>query len=310
MRQRFVHTLLRAMDHRDDIMILSGDAGLGVFDGVQKERPDAFLNMGVAEQNMASFGAGMALTGFKVVLYNIAPFVLYRCYEQVRNSICYMELPIILVGTGCGLTYAPSGMTHYSVEDIGVARTIPGLTVLSPCDPMEAAAAAQYALAADHPVYVRIAKSGEPEYHESIPMDITKPMVLKPGNDAAIVVHGPVVEEALHAREILTGEGIRTRVISVPQVHPLNNELLASVLRGVEAVVVVEEQFIGCGLGARMLMMAGQGMLPYTIRVLGIPDDGYIHDICNASTLRRHFKMDAAAVVKTVLDMFGRRPML
>ena len=302
MRQRFINTLLDAVADRDDVMILSGDAGLGVFDTLQKERPEVFLNMGVAEQNMASFGAGLALAGFKVVLYNIAPFVLYRCYEQIRNDIAYMELPVVMVGTGCGLTYAPSGMTHYAVEDIGVARTIPGLTVLSPCDPIEAGAAARYALQAQGPVYVRIAKTGEPELHAVADVDITRPLIVRQGEDAAIVSYGPVVGEALEAANLLAEQGVHVRVVSVPMVHPLDTDALATALRGVAHAVVVEEHFANCGLGASSLMLKGQGALPCAVHVRGIASDSFIHHICTTKTMRARFGIDGASVAAAVQD--------
>src|SRR3989338_2535360 len=127
---------------------------------------------------MISFSAGLALAGYKVFVYNIIPFVLYRCYEQVRNDICYQRLPVTLVGIGSGVTYAPQGMTHYSVEDIAVARSLPNLTIFSPADPMEAKLCAEYAVKNNAPVYIRIAKSGEPPIHKNDLKDISKPILI------------------------------------------------------------------------------------------------------------------------------------
>lgn len=305
MRRHFVNAVLDATADRDDFMIISGDAGLGVFDDLRRDRPEAFLNLGVAEQNMACFGAGLALSGRKVVLYNIAPFVLYRCYEQVRNSICYMDLPIVLVGTGCGLAYAPAGMTHYAVEDLGVARTMPGLVTLSPCDPLEAQAAAHYALASSRPVYVRLAKTGEPALHAAPPRDISRPQLLRPGRDVALVAHGPIAAEALAAATLLAGQGIEARVVSVPMVHPLDAAALAEILADTRGVVSVEEQFLNCGLGSRLLMLAGQGLLPGPVRALAIPDDAFIHQICCTASMRMCFGLDAPAIADAARRMLA-----
>lgn len=117
---------------------MSGDAGYGVLDEYKKCFPNRYLNLGVAEQNMISFSAGLGLAGYNVFIYNIVPFVLYRCYEQVRNDICYQRLPVTLIGIGSGVTYAPQGITHYGVEDVSIARTLPNLVILSPSDPIEA----------------------------------------------------------------------------------------------------------------------------------------------------------------------------
>src|SRR5271157_1317344 len=166
MRNTFIDTVVEASRERKDIFIISGDAGLGVFDDFKDTHSDRFLNLGIAEQDMASFSAGLSITGFKVFMYNIIPFLLYRCYEQVRNDICYQALPVVLVGIGSGVTYAPMGMTHYSVEDLGIAQTLPNLKVFSPSDPIEAKLAADYSLGSESPVYVRLAKRGEPNIHK------------------------------------------------------------------------------------------------------------------------------------------------
>ncbi len=303
MRLHFINTLLAATSKQHDFMVLSGDAGLGVFDELKQDRPEMFLNMGVAEQNMTCFAAGMALTGYKVLLYNIVPFLLYRCYEQVRNSLCYMNLPVILTGIGCGLTYAPAGMTHYSVEDLGIARTLPNLTVLSPCDPLEAVAAAEYALAADNPVYVRIAKSGEPNLHHTRPDDISQPLVLRSGQELAILVHGPIALEALTAADLMVSKGYQVRVISIPLVQPLAVAALADALKDIRTALVVEEHFSNCGLGARILELAGSGQLSVTVKAIGIPADQFIHQICKVPTLRARFGIDAAGIVQALLQL-------
>jgi len=212
--------------------------------------PERFVNLGVAEQNAAGFAAGMSLAGFKAYLYNIIPFVLYRCYEQVRNDICYQKLPVVLVGIGSGVTYAPQGMTHYSIEDIGIAQTLPNLTVLSPADPVEASLAARFSLAAEGPVYVRLAKRGEPVIHKSDTFDVSEPQMLEPGDGIAIVFHGSVAPEVLKARELLKKDGIIPRIISVPMVQPLAVEALMARLHGVKHAVCAEEHYAHCGLGS------------------------------------------------------------
>jgi transketolase len=219
MRNTFVNSIIENCSERDDIFIISGDAGYGVFDDFQEKYPDRFLNLGVAEQNMISFASGMALSGFKVVVYNIIPFVLYRCYEQVRNDVCYQNAPVVLVGIGSGVTYSPQGMTHYSVEDIGVCQTIPNIEVFSPIDPVEAKLCAEYSLTAKNPVYVRLAKRGEPVIHKIENFNINKPQVIYDGEDIALVFHGSISEEVMEAVEILHLQKIYPKVISCCKVQ-------------------------------------------------------------------------------------------
>ncbi|ODS30339.1 MAG: transketolase pyridine binding subunit [Candidatus Scalindua rubra] len=138
MRNTVINKITEYAEEDKNVFFVSGDAGYGVLDEYKKCFPNRYLNLGVAEQNMISFSAGLGLAGYNVFIYNIVPFVLYRCYEQVRNDICYQRLPVTLIGIGSGVTYAPQGITHYGVEDVSIARTLPNLVILSPSDPIEA----------------------------------------------------------------------------------------------------------------------------------------------------------------------------
>jgi len=313
MRNSFINAIMEASTRRDDIFVISGDAGLGVFDTFKAEHPDRFLNLGVAEQNMASFAAGLAMTGYKVVLYNIIPFLLYRCYEQVRNDICYQNLPIILAGIGSGLTYSPQGMTHYSVEDLGIARTLPNLSVLSPIDPVEARLAAGFALSSDTPVYVRLAKRGEPEIHTRSDFDISIPQVLSEGSGTALLFHGSIGEEVLRAALLLKEQGIVPRVISVPLVQPLNFAVLGELLGGISNLVTVEEHYHSCGLGSTLREFCTQGGRSFSLTTLGIAPR-YIHEVHDNRGMRKLFGIDAEQIAAAVQlasecgSADGRRP--
>lgn len=299
MRNAFIDTVLDACIERDDIFILSGDAGLGVFDRFKEEHPGRFRNMGVAEQNMISFAAGLAMTGFKVVIYNIIPFVLYRCYEQVRNDICYQELPVVLVGTGSGITYAPMGMSHYSVEDLGLVQTLPNLVALSPIDPFEARAAAGFALTCDKPVYVRLAKRGEMPVHEDADFDILSPQVVRDGAGTAVVFHGSIANEVIAAYEILKIRGRAPLLISIPAVQPLDDVALRELLADVRQVVCVEEHFVTCGLGSRLACIKAGQPVPWGLTLLGIPPR-FIHEIGKTEELRVLFGISCADIVNAV----------
>ena len=299
MRNTFADTVIAASSERSDIFVITGDAGLGVFDTFKEERPDAFLNLGVAEQNAISFAAGMAMCGHKVFYYNIIPFVLYRCYEQVRNDVCYQNLPVVLVGIGSGITYAPAGMTHYSVEDIGLARTLPNLTVISPADPVEARLAAEYSLMAPEPVFVRLAKRGEPELHTEKSFDISRVQVLKEGSDVAIVFHGSISSEVMAADAELRLQGINPLILSVPMVQPIDSDGLLSALRGFKAVISVEEHFSTMGLGSILREIHSKFGPPWSIETLGIIPE-FIHNVRDTEGLREHYGINAASITRKV----------
>lgn len=304
MRNAFIDRVLAECACRDDIFILSGDAGLGVFDRFREEHPDRFRNMGVAEQNTVSFAAGLAMTGYRVFVYNIAPFVLYRCYEQVRNDICYQELPVVLVGTGSGITYAPMGMSHYAVEDLGICRTLPNLSVISPMDPPEARAAASHALECPGPLYVRLAKRGEPSFHPGEVADITAPQLMGEGHGVAIVFHGSISAEVMAAVAVLGNRGISPRIISVPTVQPLDRERLFLLLDGITHVVCVEEHFVTCGLGSILAAAKVGSGAGWGLTTLGIPAE-FIHQVQGTAGLRGAFGISAANIVDTVASLIG-----
>jgi transketolase len=296
MRNTFVNTIVEACEERDDIFVICGDAGLKVLDEFKERYPERFLNLGIAEQNAASFSAGMALAGYKVYFYNVIPFVLYRCYEQVRNDICYQRLPVVLTGIGSGITYAPQGMTHYSVEDLGIARTLPNLTVFSPIDPIEARLAARYSIEADTPVYVRLAKRGEPCIHKSESgIDITSPQQIEEGDKVAILFHGSIGLEVLRAREILKKERIYPKLISIPMIQPLPVEKLFMMLKDVKYVLSIEEHFINSGLGSILVNEYLKATPPWRLFPLGIPYK-FIHEIKDIAGMREHFGISGAKI--------------
>jgi transketolase len=304
MRNSFINTILDACRTRDDIFILSGDAGLGVFDRFKEEYPDRFRNMGIAEQNTISIAAGLALTGYKVFVYNIIPFVLYRCYEQVRNDICYQELPVVLIGTGSGITYAPMGMSHYSVEDLGLAQTLPNLVTISPMDPVEAHAAARFVLDNDQPAYVRLAKRGEPVFCGNGPLDISAPNILKNGAGTAIVFHGSIANEVMAAADLLQAKGLAPLVISVPTVQPLDIVTLLEILAPLEHVICVEEHFVNCGLGSMLARLKSNHSVGWRLTLMGIPPH-YIHEIGSTDALRTSFGISAPDIVRAAFSTQG-----
>lgn len=306
MRNTFIDTVIEACRKRDDIFILSGDAGLGVFDAFREEFPDRFRNLGVAEQNTIGIAAGLALTGYKVFVYNIVPFVLYRCYEQVRNDICYQELPVVLVGIGSGITYAPMGMSHYSVEDIGLVQTLPNLVAISPMDPIEARAAAMFALDCDKPVYVRLAKRGEPCYHTDRAVDITAPQVVREGSGTALLFHGSISNTVMEAYDVLLANGSAPLVVSVPTLQPLDTDSLLDICSRVRHVVCVEEHFSACGLGGMLSRLKAEHSAAWGLSVMGVPCR-YIHDVGSADGLRALFGISAADIIRAVKSAGGSR---
>lgn len=268
-----------------NLFVISGDAGLGVWDDFKESKQ--FLNPGVNEQLDIGFAAGLALMGHKVIYYNIAPFVLMRPYEFVRNDICYQELPVILIGTGSGITYAPAGVTHYVVEDITIASSMPNLDIFSPADPIEAVECFKYAYKSKKPSYIRIAKNGEDKIHQEA-IDITKPIFINKSNSKNILVlHGSIVDEV---SKIL--EKIDINVVSVPM---LTSEFdWNTFFINYENIFTYEEHFVNGGFGTMLNDKIDKKVIKFGIR------NEYIHKIGNRDYLRKYYQIDAHNIIENL----------
>lgn len=257
MRNAFAKAVAELADVHPDLVMLAGDIGNRLFDKLKAKHPERFYNCGVAEANMTGVAAGLAASGLRPITYTITPFNTLRCFEQIRLDICYPDRPVIVVGTGAGLSYATLGATHHSMEDIAILRTLPNMHVVCPADPIEVRLALKDALRLGRPTYMRIGKKGEPNVHASDPdFQIGRGITLRaePGaRDAAILGVGNMVATALESAEVLTAAGISTRVVSLHTIKPLDEALLAEVFSSFKVVAVVEEHARTGGAGSAVL---------------------------------------------------------
>lgn len=296
MRNSAAKKIFEYCQSHENGFLISGDAGFGVWEAFQEQMPKQYINTGINEAAMTGLAAGMALSGHKVFIYNIIPFLIMRNYEQVRIDIAYQNLPVVLVGIGSGLTYAPSGMTHYSVEDIALARTMPNMTIISPSDPVQVQKAMDYAIASANPTFIRISRSGEPLIF-SDDIDITKPLHVKEGKKKAIIFHGSIIDEVLEASKGLEDVAI----ISMPLIFPFDEAAVEALLSQYAHVYVVEEHFKEGGLGTILSDFAQEKSLHVRIEKIAIKNH-FIHEIGNCAYLRKCFGIDAEAIVKRVLN--------
>lgn len=304
MRNSFMDVVMEEAALNEDVFIITGDAGLGVFDDFRVNFPDRFLNLGVAEQNATGFAAGLALSGLRVFVYNIIPFLLYRPFEQVRNAICYQDLPVTLVGIGSGLSYAPAGMSHYALEDVALARTLPNLGVLAPCDPAEAVACARYALTSRGPLYVRLAKRGEPVVNTAPEIDVDRPQILEEGRGVGLLFYGSVAPEVLGAAALLRARGLAPRVVSLPRLAPFDSGAVAGALKGLDRVVTVEDHFTEGGLGTLMSVLKARTGAPWSLSCLGVPDR-FVHEVGSTGYLREKFGLSPDAIAAAAVGAGG-----
>jgi transketolase len=308
MRNAFVKELnaLAAADPR--VVLLSGDIGNRLFDGFKASFPNRFYNCGVAEANMMSVAAGMALCGLRPICYTITPFTTVRCLDQIRVDVCYHNLPVIIAGVGSGLSYAELGPTHHSCEDIALLRALPNMTVLCPADVHETKGAMRAALKHDGPVYLRMGKKGEPLVHEKEPVfEIGKGIVLRQGGDVALVGTGTIMPEVIKAADRMGAQGISAHVVSFPSVKPLDLKLLEAIFKEFPLVVTVEEHSLIGGLGGAVAewLAAGPAMKA-RLCVIAVADE-FFAQAGDQETARQYFGLTADAIVTKVMNQVKQK---
>jgi transketolase len=203
---------------------------------------------------MTGVASGLAASGLQPITYTITPFNTVRCLEQIRLDICYPNLPVIVVGTGSGLSYAGLGATHHSMEDIAILRTLPNMHIVCPADPVEVRLAVKDALRLKRPTYIRLGKKGEPIIHLSDPnFEIGRGIVMREGSDVAILGVGNMLAVALQTADQLQQKGLSTKVISLHTVKPLDEALLSQLFSEHKLVVVLEEHGLIGGAGSAVL---------------------------------------------------------
>ncbi len=296
-------TELAAKDER--IVLLSGDIGNRLFDDYKALYPGRFLNTGVAEANMVSVAAGMALCGLRPVVYTITPFVTTRCLEQIRVDVCYQNLAVTLVGVGGGLSYASLGATHHSCEDLAFMRALPHMRVVCPGDAVEVRLALREALASETPVYIRLGKRGEPVIHEQTPeFEIGKGIVVRPGTDVCLLATGNMLPGAVRAADELAKSGISAQVVSFHTVKPLDGRLLGEVFSRYSAVVSVEEHSILGGLGGGIAeWLSDHPGQRARFRRIGTADT-FMHDAGEQEYAREYFGLTPERIAEKARQLY------
>lgn len=305
MRNAFAQQITRLAQEDPRVVLLSGDIGNRLFDDLKAKCPGRFFNCGVAEANMIGVAAGMAMSGLRPVCYTITPFLTYRCLEQIRIDVCYHHVPVILVGTGAGLSYASLGATHHSCEEMGMLRLLPGLAVVAPADAAEVRASLRAALHHDGPVYIRIGKKGEPAVHTAEPdFVIGRALRLREGSDVAFLSAGTVAPVALAAADRLGAEGVSAAVYSHHTVKPLDEALLAELFQRHRVVATVEEHSVLGGLGGAVAEWRadhpGSAGAPGARLLRFGTADEFLHRTCEQDGAREHFGLTAEGLATRV----------
>ena len=236
-----------------NIIFVTGDLGYGVVDNFANELPGQFINAGISEQAMMGMAAGLASQGRRVFVYSIGNFSTLRCLEQIRNDVCAMNNPVVIVSVGAGYSYGTQGYTHHAIEDIAVMRALPNIEILLPSDSEEVRAITEYLCSTRNPGYFRLGKDGEPSIHApgSILFDHS-PIKISEGNHFAILTAGSIASEAILAEKNLRSKGLQGSIYLIPSLNGLTSNFLNK-LSVYPTLVSLEEHSPTGGFGSAIL---------------------------------------------------------
>jgi transketolase len=256
------------------IAVTSDSRGSGKLAPFGKALPKQIVEVGIAEQNLVGITAGLAACGKKAFGVSPSCFLTARSLEQIKNDVCYSDVPAVLVGISSGTSYGALGTTHHSLHDLAVLRAINNLTIIVPADNFESRQAILAAAKAIKPVFVRFGKAAMYGLHKpDTKFEVGKAITLREGNDVAFIATGETVVHAVLAAAHLAERGIQARVLSLHTVKPLDTDAILKAGRECKAVVTVEEHMVNGGLGEAVASTLLQAGVAKPFRIVGIPDE-------------------------------------
>jgi transketolase len=271
-RTAYGEALLELASRNPNVVALDADLCKSTMSVViQETYAERFFEMGIAEQNMTGTAAGLALAGKVPFIHSFAVFATGRAYDQIRQAICLPRVNVKVVGSSAGLSDFGDGSTHQSVEDISLMRSLPNMTVLSPCDALEVKKAVRAMAELNGPVYLRLSRNDmSPLTNEQTPFAIGPIQVMRPGRDAVVFATGTMVAVAVEASRVLEKKGVSVKVINVATLKPLDQTGIQREAQGMKGVVTVEEHSIVGGLGSAVLEALSR--CPTRLERVGIED--------------------------------------
>lgn len=308
MRQTAIKMVHELAKRDPRVVFLGSDLGPGILEAMRLEFPERYFMEGVSEANLIGMSAGLAMEGYIPYLNTIAPFFTRRAYEQIAVDLCLHHLPVRLLSSGGGLVYAPLGPTHLAIEDIAVMRALPNMTVVAVCDAEEMRRLMEQSLEWSHPMYIRLAKGGDPIVSDaSRGFGIGKGILLREPGTVLFVTTGVMLRQALQACDLLAESGLRCGLLHMHTIKPLDIELLGEVAADVPLVVTVEEGIRSGGLGSAVLEALSEhatGEIPRVLRI-GLPD-AFPHEYGSQETMFDTFGLKGPQIAKTVRDALTR----
>lgn len=302
MRDTFVRTLIDLAKKNNRLELVTGDLGFGVLKPFWEQLPDQFTNAGIAEQNMTSVAAGMALEGKIVFTYSIGNFPTLRCLEQIRNDCAYHNANVKIVCVGGGFVYGSLGMSHHATEDIAIMRALPDVVVMAPGDLVEAEACTKAIAEYAGTCYLRLGRGGEKRIHNRIDdFQVGKAIKVREGERVAIFSTGAIFEEVQDACDALICAGLSPSLYTFPTVKPLDDELIRHVATESQLIVTCEEHNIIGGFGSAVAEVLAEMDNPRAQLLRVGLQDQYATKVGSQKYLRHEYGLDGECIAKKIL---------
>jgi transketolase len=303
--EEFADTLQQLATANKNIVAVTSDSrGSGKLAPFGKALPKQIVEVGIAEQNLVGITAGLAACGKKSFGVSPSCFLTARSLEQIKNDICYSNVPGVLVGISSGVSYGALGSTHHSLHDLAVLRAINNLTILVPADNFETREAIRYAATAPRPVFVRFGKAAMYDLHAAgTTFEAGKAITLREGTDVAFLATGETVVHALLAAAHLAESGLSARVVSVHSIKPLDTAAILAAGRECRAVVTVEEHMVNGGLGEAVASTLLQAGVAPRFKIVGFPDEDTVTGA--QADLFRHYGLSMEGLAATARSLLA-----
>jgi transketolase len=304
----FAETLLAlGMKDRHVLVVTSDSRGSGKLGPFGQALPRQLVEVGIAEQNLVGIAAGLSAAGKKAFAVSPACFLTARALEQIKNDVCYSDVPVTLAGISAGVSYGALGSTHHSLHDLAALRAIANISIIVPADNFETREAVMAAARAEHPVYLRFGKAPLPCLQRSTArFEVGQAIVLRDGPDLAFVATGEAVVHAVLAAAQLAELGVECRVLSMHTIKPLDDSAVIRAGRECRAVITVEEHSVHGGLGEVCAAVLMQANVPVPMRIVGIPDVDTVTG--SQADIFRHYGISMEGLTKTALDLLEKSP--
>lgn len=301
-RESYGKALVELGREHEDIVVMDADLAGSTKSGMfQKEFPDRFFDIGIAEANMAGIAAGMAACGKTPFISSFAMFATGRAYEQIRNSIAYPKLNVKICASHAGISVGEDGATHQCIEDLSLMRSIPGMVVISPADDVEARAAVKAIYDYHGPAYLRFGRLAVPCFNdeETYKFELGKGIRIREGKDVTLVATGLCVDATIKAAEKLAADGIDAEVINIHTIKPIDKDLLAESAKKTGKVFTIEEHSVIGGLGSAVCEALSE-VAPTPVCRLGIQD--VFGESGPAAELLKKYRLDADGIYEQVKE--------